>query len=150
MREQSRTIEINEARRAGKVALDYLHQANDKLSSAKNWGLWDMLGGGFLTTMVKHSKIGDASQLMEAARSKLHIFQRELQDVQVPVEFRMEIGDFLTFADFFFDGIIADWMVQSRIRDAKRQVEDAIRKVTNIMSRLDEMERVIDVEGREV
>ena len=45
-------------------------------------------------------------------------------------------GDFLTFADYFFDGFVADMMVQSRIRDAQRQVDDAIYRVESILSRL--------------
>ena len=27
-----------------------------------------------------------------------------------------------TFADYFFDGLIVDWVVQSRINDAKKRV----------------------------
>jgi len=44
----------------------------------------------------------------------------------------LEIGDFLTFADYFFDGLIADWLVQSKIQDAKAQVENAIIQVRQI------------------
>ena len=46
------------------------------------------------------------------------------------------MGDFLSFADYFFDGFLADMMVQSRIREAQRQVNDAIYRVENILSRL--------------
>ena len=45
-------------------------------------------------------------------------------------------GDFLSFADYFFDGFLADMMVQSRIHDAQRQVDDAIYRVESILSRL--------------
>ena len=47
------------------------------------------------------------------------------------------LGDFLSFADYFFDGIIADIMVQSRIKEAKKQVEDAIRRVQYILAQLE-------------
>ena len=150
MRNEGQRKEINEARAAGRSALNSLHQAREQLESARNWGIFDMLGGGFLSTLVKHSRLDDASRLMEDARRKLRIFQRELQDVQVPLEFRMDIGDFLTFADFFFDGLIADWMVQSRIGEAREQVEDAIARVERILHDLDTMEAAIDVDYREV
>lgn len=53
--------EINEAIVAGERALNSLYHAQDKLNSAKGWGLLDLLGGGFITGMIKHSRIDDAS-----------------------------------------------------------------------------------------
>ena len=35
-----------------------------------------------------------------------------------------------------FDGFVADMLVQSKINDAKRQVENAIQKVNYIMNQL--------------
>ncbi len=150
MRNNDTIREINEAQRAGREALLSLQRAEKKLQSARNWGVWDMLGGGMISTLVKHSKMGDASNLMEDARAKLQIFQRELRDVEVPMEFRLEMGDFLTFADFFFDGLVADWMVQSRIADARYEVQAAINKVERMLCTLEQMEEAIDVEYREV
>lgn len=75
----------------------------------------------------------DASAYMEAAKHDLEIFQRELQDVSVPLDLKMEIGGFLTFADFFFDGFVADYLVQSKISDTRRQLADAVRRVENIL-----------------
>ena len=44
--------EKREAIEAGLRALDSLHAAENNLNSAKNWGLVDMFGGGFLSTML--------------------------------------------------------------------------------------------------
>ena len=52
--------EIQEAIQAANHALACLSQADTYLQSAKNWGLFDMLGGGALTTFFKHSKMDDA------------------------------------------------------------------------------------------
>lgn len=131
--------EIREAVQAGQEALDYLSRARDCLDSAGNWGLLDMFGGGLLSTFVKHSKMNDAEELVQQARSALKRFQRELMDVDTISEFHIETGDFLSFADYFFDGLIADWLVQSRINDAKRQVDNAIQKVSYIMNQLRRM-----------
>ena len=49
--------EINEAIVAGDMALNSLYAAQEKLDSAKGWSWLDMFGGGFLTDMIKHSKI---------------------------------------------------------------------------------------------
>ena len=128
--------EVNEAIQAGSQALTSLRQAKESLDSAGNWGILDMLGGGLISTFVKHSKMNDAESLVEQARSDLKRFQKELKDVDTIADFHIETGDFLAFADYFFDGIIADWLMQSRINDAKRQVDSAIRNVEEILRRL--------------
>nr|WP_298515065.1 hypothetical protein [uncultured Marvinbryantia sp.] len=130
---KTRETEIREAVAAGERALTSLRRAQEKLDSARNWGLFDLFGGGFITDMIKHSRMNDASALMENARADLLVFQRELRDVCVPTEFRMEVSDFLTFADFFFDGVIADYLVQSKIAEARAQVNDAIYQVERLL-----------------
>lgn len=127
--------EIHEAIYAGENALRSLNEAQKYLNSAGNWGLVDIFGGGFLTDMIKHSKINNARQCMETARQDLRRFQRELDDVDDYLP-NIEVGDFLTFADFFFDGFLADVFVQSKISDAKQKVSDAIYQVQSIVNRL--------------
>lgn len=125
--------EMQEAIQAGERALSSLRTAQSQLKSAGNWGLFDMFGGGLFSSMIKHSKINDASRYMEDAKRDLLIFQRELKDVNVPMNLRMEVGSFLSFADFFFDGFLADYLVQSKISEAREQVDDAIHMVENIL-----------------
>lgn len=125
--------EMKEAIYAGERALDSLRAAQANLNSAKNWGIVDLFGGGFITDMIKHSKMGNASSCMEAAKRDLQSFERELRDVNVSMDLRMEIGGFLTFADFFFDGLVADYLVQSKIADARAQVNEAIHRVESLL-----------------
>lgn len=131
--------EIAEAVTAADRALQSLEEAGLYLSKAAGWGVWDLPGGGMFGTFMKHSRMDDASRAMEAAKSHLRRLKRELLDVELPGEFKLDVGDFLTFADYFFDGIIADWMVQTRIKDAEAQVEEAKQRVTRIRSRLYEL-----------
>lgn len=128
--------EMKEAMDAGERALTSLRNAQEKLNSAGNWGLFDMFGGGLFSTIMKRSKMDDAQQLMEAAKADLKRFQRELKDVNIPLDLRMEVGSFLSFADFFFDGFVADYLVQSKISEAKEQVSDAIIRVEQILNEL--------------
>ena len=139
MPEVGRNREIREAIAAGDEAVYYLQKAKESLNSAGNWGIWDMFGGGFISTFMKHSKMEDANSLIQDARSALRQFQKELTDVDTVVDLRIETGDFLSFADYFFDGLIADWLVQSRISDAKRQVDNAIQRVNYILAQLKQM-----------
>ena len=128
--------EIREAIRAADDALMCLNDARQCLQSAGNWGIMDMLGGGILSTFIKHNKMGRAEQQLADARSALRRFAGELRDVESVVDVDLRIDDFLSFADYFFDGLIADWMMQKRINDAKRQVTEAINRVGQIRARL--------------
>ena len=128
--------EKREAADVGNRALRSLKAAQENLSSAKNWGIWDMLGGGFISTMAKHSKMDRAKENLAKARSDLKSFSRKLQDVNMACHLDIETGDFLSFADWFFDGFVVDWMVQDRINQASRQVEEAIHRVERILRQL--------------
>ena len=72
--------EKREAIEAGRRALNSLQAAKENLNSAKNWGLVDMFGGGFFTTMLKHSKMDQAKRNMEQAKYDLRNFSRELNE----------------------------------------------------------------------
>ena len=128
--------EKREAIEAGNRALRSLKAAQNNLSSAQNWGIWDMFGGGLISTMAKHSKMDRAKQDMEQARYELRNFSRELNDVNMVCHLDIETGDFLSFADWFFDGFVVDWMVQDRIKQASNQVTEAVRRVEDILKQL--------------
>ena len=128
--------EIDEAIASGERALLSLKEAQNKLNSARNWGIFDMLGGGLITDLIKHSKMNDASAYLEEAKRDLLVFQKELQDVQGSIDLKIDVDGFLTFADFFFDGIIMDYVVQSKIAEARRQIEQAIPLVEKLVNDL--------------
>ena len=112
--------------------MNSLRTARENLNSAKNWELVDMFGGGFFTTMLKHSK-------MDQAKYDLRNFSKELNDVNLACDLHMDTGDFLSFANYFFDGFVVDWMVQDRINTARRQVNEAIRRTEYIINQLQHM-----------
>ncbi|MCR5755564.1 MAG: hypothetical protein K6G30_12235 [Acetatifactor sp.] len=126
--------EIREAIEAADNALEHLRSARRYLDSASNWGLLDLFGGGLISGFMKHSKMSDAEHELDNARYALQRFSKELRDVSGYSS--IHIGDFLTFADFFFDGFVADILVQSKISDGKRQCDEAIRRVEVIRGEL--------------
>ena len=125
-------VERQEAIAAGERALSSLNKARDSLNGARSWGVLDILGGGFFSTMLKRSNMSDAQAAMEQAGRDLQMFRKELGDVNMS----LDVGDFLSFADYFFDGFIADMMVQSRIADAQKQVEVATEQVEHLLAQL--------------
>lgn len=128
--------EKQEAIDAGYRALRSLNKAKENLNSAGNWGIVDMLGGGFFTTMMKRSKMDQAQSNMDQAKYDLQNFSKELRDVSMNCDLNIEVGGFLSFADYFFDGFFVDWMVQEKIDRAKDQVSEAIRQVERVMGQL--------------
>lgn len=121
--------ERNEALRAADEALACLDRAQKYLESAANWGLFDLFGGGLLSTAVKHDKMNEAAKELEAAKEALQRFGRELADVGGQLDLGFNTADFLSFADYFLDGFLADWLVQDRIRTAQEQVSQAVAQV---------------------
>lgn len=136
MTDEKMRKEVEEAIQAGERALESLRTAKEKLQSARSWGIFDMLGGGLITDLIKHSRINEATACLEDAKYELQRFQRELSDVRTYAGLRIDIGGFLSFADFFFDGLIADYLVQTRINEAREEVDDAIRHVEAILRQL--------------
>lgn len=122
--------ELEEALSAGENAKRLLGQVQDDLDSARSWGTWDMLGGGLIATMAKHDRLDSAQSSIRAAQRALSDFRTELADVsqlQVP---SIQIGEFATFADYFFDGIFSDWYVQSSIKKAQEGVSEVHMNLT--------------------
>ncbi len=141
---ETRLQSLQETIKAGKRALNSLYAAKSKLDDAGDWGVLDIFGGGLLTTYVKFSKMDGASLEIEAAKRDLQRFQLSLRGVQVSSDMKIEIDSFLSFADFFFDGLIADSLVQSRISDARRQVADAVFKVEQVIKSLQSQADALD------
>ena len=126
-------IEKQEAIEAGERALRSLKEARSHISGAKGFGLWDLFGGGTFVSLAKHYKISRARDSINRARYDLQVFSRELRDVRMDLD--INIGDFLTIFDLM-DNFFADIMVQSRLSDAGRRLDEAIFKVEECLRSL--------------
>ena len=136
---KDRATEVREAIDAADAALKHLGNAADMLDDAGRWGIVDMIGGGLITTMLKHRKISDAQDEIDETKRALRIFVKELDDVDEATGLNVELGSGLQFADIFFDGVLADWIAQNKIDRAKQQVADAMRQVYAVRSQLERM-----------
>jgi len=126
--------ELQEAIDAGETALRTLRSVETELRSAANWGTFDLMGGGMMATMAKHSKIDAAKAHAHRAQRQLRRFQEELADADQRLQVSLEITGFSKFADYFFDGLITDWVVQSKIRNASSACETAVSRVRAAVS----------------
>ena len=118
-----------------------LNSVEKSLNSAEGWGTWDMIGGGgLITNMIKHDHIDDARNAASEVQTKLNRFATELTDVNVSSSITIDVDGFVKFADFFFDGLISDWIVQSRIHDSQESVNNVRRDVSNVLDKLSKMQ----------
>lgn len=115
--------EVADAQAALAAAEPRAARLQEELSAARSWGGWDMLGGGLLVTMAKHDRLHQAQSAAEDLQGALAHLNAELADIDRRVE-GVQIGDFLSFADYFLDGLLFDWLVQERIEDAWRKARD--------------------------
>jgi uncharacterized protein (DUF1810 family) len=133
---KSNIKELKEAIAAGKAVENELEYVVSSLESAENWGTWDMLGGGIFATASKHSKIDEANDHAFIAQNLIRKFQTELKDVNIGADLSLNVGSFNTFADYFFDGLISDWVVQSQIQETLQNVIEVSNSVQLVINRL--------------
>lgn len=141
---EAKKKELLEAIAAGNAARNELQYVVDSLESAEGWGTWDILGGGIIATAAKHSDIDKAKNYAQNTKIALMKFQNELSDVDLTMNIDINIGSFETFVDYFFDGLISDWIVQSKISDSLKGVCNVVYNVEDIIKSLEE--KLITVE----
>lgn len=124
---KSEEKELEEAIEAGEKAKEAIAAVENSLGSAQGWGIFDILGGGLITTAIKHSYIGDARNKIDQAQQLLHKFRRELSDIKT--NDTIEISTISTVADFLLDGALFDIIVQSQINTAQNQTRQLKDKV---------------------
>lgn len=133
---QALKTELNEAIQAGNRVKHILDKAEESLEKAAGWGTFDMLGGGMISTAVKHNHIDEAQDYIHQAQHQMRVFEKELRDVNEESEFGIDISGMLKFADFFFDGFISDFMVQGRINESLDQVKNQSSEVHQLIRSL--------------
>ena len=128
--------EVDEAIKAGEDALETVEKTIKALNDAEDWGVWDLVGGGLFTTIIKHNHIDIARKYAEEAQRQLGKFKREISDINMVTNFEINVGSFETFADYFFDGLIYDWVVQSEIGKSLDSVKNTKNHIDRAMSKL--------------
>lgn len=119
--------------------ISLVEQAEKQFKSARNWSFLDVLGGGVITDLVKHYKLGKAGNTMNEVNYYLQQLSAQLGNINIPADYRMQMGGFLTFADFFFDGIFVDAYMTSKIMNSLEQVRDLLNKLRQVKARLESM-----------
>ena len=146
---ESQKKEIREAIAAGNSAMGTADSVLSELEDADGWNTWDMLGGGgIITHMAKHSHLDEAQEKVEQLQSKLRRFKTELADIDIHADLQVSIDGFLRFADYFFDGLFADWAVGDKISESQSSVQKVKGQISSALSKLERMEKDADAQIR--
>ena len=144
---QAQKQEITEAISAGISARSTADRILSELKDADDWNTWDMFaGGGIITHMAKHSHLDSAQDLVSELQSKLRRFKTELADIQITANMQVNVDGFLRFADYFFDGLFADWAVGDRINQSMNSVSSTKSQISRTLDKLSSMEKAADSE----
>lgn len=135
----SQTRELREAISAGQGALAVADEVLKCLDSAGGWATWDLLGGGLIADVAKHSRLDQAQREVERLQVELRRFKTELADVTIQADLQVSVEGFLRFADYFFDGLFVDWAVKDRISRAQEQAESTRGEIARCLTQLDHM-----------
>ncbi len=87
--------------------------------------------------MVKHSRMNEAQRELNEAKKALQVFSSQLRALDYAREITLDTGDFLGVADYIFDSLITDFMMQSRIREAQEKLDQTILQVLQMREDLE-------------
>ena len=139
--------EIKEAISAGYSARGTADRILSELEDADGWNTWDLIGGGgIITHMAKHSHLDEAQDLVSELQCKLRRFKTELADIQISANMQVNVDGFLRFADYFFDGLFADWAVGDKISQSMNSVSNTKSQIERTLDKLNSMESAADSE----
>ncbi len=107
--------------------LDLSHRAQsdievalDAVKKAKRWGIFDTLGGGLVSSLMKRSKMKQVETHIDHIHQTLSELDHELATADF-TEFDQSMGR-IAF-DVYFDNIITDFRVLGEIDKAQRELE---------------------------
>jgi hypothetical protein len=116
---ESRQKEIDEALIVCRKLIASLSSAKDDLASAKGWGMFETLGDGLISDIVKQDQLKRVSQYILDSSEKAKRLTSELSDLKPYFDFEIvEIDALSKTYDIFFDQIFLDSAIQRQIEDA--------------------------------
>ncbi|MDK6233365.1 hypothetical protein ACX3VT_08780 [Aerococcus sanguinicola] len=115
--------EVKEARQAAQELLAGLDKAIKSLQDASGWGVMDLLGGGFFSSMMKRDHMKRSNQELEDVKRGLDKLDHELADLglSLPDEISDTWGD--NIVDVWLDNIFIDAKVQYEIKDQLKALQ---------------------------
>lgn len=117
--------------------ITHLDKITDQLESVKRWSWADLLGGEFITSMVKRKKMKNISDDLQQLQPKLQHLKHALEDANIQVDSAIDHSTSRQFFDTFFDNIITDLKVQGEIKDMLAELKELRQALTTYQQQID-------------
>lgn len=139
-----RLKELKEARSAADISIAKIDCGLSQLESASSWGIFDILGGGLFSSLVKRNKIGEANLSLEEISASLKSLNKELSDVDIslPDAIPDRLSDELF--DLVFDNIFTDIRVQGEIKENLVALKELRYAIVEIREKVDKEIRELE------
>lgn len=131
--------ELEEAKFVGEEILEVLSVIMRNLNRASDWGSWDAMDfSRKLEAKAKNLFMDKAMANVYIAQLLFERFEKELQDIHNHKEIRRSyhFHDFGNFTEVYYNRLIADWVIQKRIKDSKQIVEGVHSSTSMIVASL--------------
>ncbi len=112
--------------------LNQLNIVEADLKSARGWGIYDILAGGFFSSLIKKSKISDAENNYKSIQYELNTLKNYLNDFYYDRNYNFSTSSLNQFLDIFMDNIFSDFFTQSKINDSLNQIQSLKSELKNI------------------
>lgn len=137
--EKSYIQELREAKRALSRSRNITADIQQAVGSARSWGLLDLLGGGFVSSLAKRSRIEKLNEQLSWLEHSLDVLQNELEDVRLYAPAALNDSFSRQMLDVIFDNIFTDYAVQSELVQLKNQLDDLEDDLEQLERKLDKM-----------
>ncbi|MCR5608407.1 MAG: hypothetical protein K6G26_05030 [Lachnospiraceae bacterium] len=134
----TRQLQILQAIIAGERTLESLHSAQMSLNVASVDNVTSS-EGNILKKLVKHLNADDVSIHMNEAKQKMNALSEILGEIEVYQDLDTELKDYMKYTDMLFDVIQDNFMLQTKINEAKIQVRYATRNIGFVIEKLKDM-----------
>lgn len=141
-----RLKEINEALDAGDDANECAKDVLCELNSAEEWGTYDVVGGGLVAGIAKHSHLDNAQKKLWYMRENIEQFRTEISDVEIHADLLVSVDSFSQFADIVFDDIFSDFYMLDQIKNSISQVRHVIAQINDVIRSLRDAKNGLETE----
>lgn len=133
--------EIREAIAACDRVIADIDGAIGELTKANKWAFWDLMGGEFVSSFLKRSKISKANKKIKSLEKSLIHLEKELGDLGLSLPRGLSDSFSDKFWDIYFDNIFTDIRVRSELKKKIGELKTLRKKIVYLKKKLEKSKR---------
>ena len=116
-----------------------LDEALKELKKASNWGIVDLLGGGFITSLIKREKLKKTNGYLYRIKRLLNDLASEMNTSTIDFGLDIAIDDILGITDLWVDNVFSDFATQTKIEKLYNTLVNIYNENQRLLKRLKNM-----------